>query len=316
MHLPITIKPGSSVLVAGAGGGFDGVCALPVALALRGLGMTVHLANYSFVPLKELEKTERPLPNLARVNHLSELRNPQVPFVEGQLARWLEHRGDLPGIVWCLGRAGVKPTLEAYRYLRSELTFDTLVLVDGGVDGLFLGNEYDIASPSMDAISLTAGCMLECPGFFVSTAFGTEGRDNSVRHYDVLKRMAELVARRAFHGVSALLPGHPVGDGFLDALGFIHRHLKPSQHSVIASSIRSAMQGDFGDVEVCLKAQGAPVWVSPLTLLYWFFDLERVAKAKPFYHEIADSQTVLEVAEAIQRFRDLVGAGPRQDIPI
>lgn len=276
----------------------------------------MHLANYSFTPLQklELEPAHRPLENLARVDESTTISDPNEPFVEGKLARWLAPRYGLP--VWCLGRAGVKPTLEAYRYLQQELGFETLILVDGGVDGLFLGNEHDMASPSMDTISLTAGSLLGCRGYFVTTAFGTEGRQHSVRHHDVLQRMAELVSRRSLVGVSALLPGCAAGDGFLDALSFIHRHMPARQHSVIASSIRSAMSGDFGLTEVCLKAREAPVWVSPLTLLYWFFDLDRVARAKPYYHEIQQTETILEVAEAIQRFRDLTGPGPRRDIPI
>lgn len=314
MVVPIQLSPGSTVLVAGAGGGFDCVCALPVALALKEAGYTVHLANYSFTPLEKLEQSERPLENLARVDENSRLADPDEPFVEGHLAGWLAANHSLP--VWCFGRAGVRPTLEAYRYLQHRLGFDTLIQVDGGVDGLFLGNEHDIASPSMDAISLVAGSLLGCPAYFVSTGFGSEGREKTVRHYDVLQRMSELISRKALLGVTALLPQQTVAAAFVDALTTIHRHLKPRHHSVIASSIRSAMDGEFGDTEVCLKCREAPVWVSALTLLYWFFDLDRVARAKPFYHEIQESTTVLEVAEAFQRFRDLAPPWPRRDIPI
>jgi hypothetical protein len=49
VHLPIDLSAPSSVLVAGAGGGFDIVCCLPVALALRAQGHRVHLGNYSVV---------------------------------------------------------------------------------------------------------------------------------------------------------------------------------------------------------------------------------------------------------------------------
>ena len=72
--------------------------------------------------------------------------------------------------------------------------------VDGGVDGLFLGHEFDMASPSMDVISLTAGSLLGCRGYFVTTAFGTEGREHSVRHHDVLQRMAELPVQLICYG--------------------------------------------------------------------------------------------------------------------
>ena len=131
-------------MVAGAGGGFDGVCALPVALRLHELGHTVHLANYSTTPLESLEHVERPLENLVRVDQQSRHPDSGIPFVEGRLARWLSSRKQLEWPVWCLERLGVAPTRQAYEYLREQLGFDTLILVDGGVDALFLGNEHEI----------------------------------------------------------------------------------------------------------------------------------------------------------------------------
>ena len=41
------LEPAKRVLVAGAGGGFDVLCGLPLYFALRAAGKTVHLANLS-----------------------------------------------------------------------------------------------------------------------------------------------------------------------------------------------------------------------------------------------------------------------------
>lgn len=60
----------------------------------------------------------------------------------------------------------------------------------------------------------------------------------------------------------------------------------------------------------------SPVWVSPLTLLYWFFDLTPVAEAKPYLQEVLETDTVEEVAQAIKRTRELLGVMRRADIPI
>lgn len=49
--VPYEMEEGSRVLVAGCGGGYDVVCALPIALELRRLGHTVHLASYGFTEL-------------------------------------------------------------------------------------------------------------------------------------------------------------------------------------------------------------------------------------------------------------------------
>ncbi|MGI5177437.1 hypothetical protein ACQEVZ_13995 [Dactylosporangium sp. CA-152071] len=48
-----------SVLVAGAGGGFDVYAGLPLALALRAQGKVVHLANLSFTALEDTVSMEQ-----------------------------------------------------------------------------------------------------------------------------------------------------------------------------------------------------------------------------------------------------------------
>ena len=50
LNLPILhlLEKSQSILIAGAGGGFDVFAGLPLYFALRDLGKNVHLANYSF----------------------------------------------------------------------------------------------------------------------------------------------------------------------------------------------------------------------------------------------------------------------------
>jgi len=50
LNLPILhlLHDKQSILIAGAGGGFDIFAGLPLYFALREMGKTVHLANYSF----------------------------------------------------------------------------------------------------------------------------------------------------------------------------------------------------------------------------------------------------------------------------
>ena len=42
------IEGANTILLAGCGGGYDVFCGLPLYFALREMGKTVHLANYSF----------------------------------------------------------------------------------------------------------------------------------------------------------------------------------------------------------------------------------------------------------------------------
>ena len=52
LNLPIfdQLESAKSILIAGAGGGFDVFAGLPIYFALRDMGKTVHLANFSFTP--------------------------------------------------------------------------------------------------------------------------------------------------------------------------------------------------------------------------------------------------------------------------
>jgi len=50
--------------------------------------------------------------------------------------------------------------------------------------------------------------------------------------------------------------------------------------------------------------------------IVWFFDLTALAHQKPYLAEALGSETVLEVNQAIERFRESLGILPRQDIPI
>lgn len=313
--LPFDLAPRSKVLVAGVGGGFDVVCALPVALALQDDDHEVHLASYSFTDLAQVVGAQHPTPALYRIDAACDI--PQNGyFPEKHLADWWARTFNREGVVWCFDRVGVVQLREAYAHLKSALSLDGVVLVDGGVDGLFWGNEHDTGTPSMDAISIIAAATLDCVGVYAFTAFGTEGRGHSVRHADALERMADLTAKNTLLGAACPSPSEPVGRRFLDAVTWIHDRMRLEQHSNMAASVAAALRGCYGYYDVTVKAAESKIWISPLTSLFWFFDLQAVADAKPYKREVMESATVAEVADAIEEWRNLVGVRPRGDIPI
>src|SRR6185295_7076602 len=80
-----------TVLLAGAGGGYDLFTGLPLYHWLKRAGKTVHLANLTFSELTG-DKLERPVPALARIDAESHLATSHCP--ELHLARWLADRSD------------------------------------------------------------------------------------------------------------------------------------------------------------------------------------------------------------------------------
>lgn len=316
MQLPLELEPGSSVLVTGAGGGYDVVCGLPIAIALRQLGHTVHLGSYSYSRLDEVQNCDQPVPGLFVVTPET-IPPANGYFPEGYLAQWWADEFQEDSRIWCYHDIGVKPLTILFAQLCQILHLDAIIMVDGGVDGLFEGTEFDIATPTIDIISIfSANQLSHLKRFYAFTAFGTEGRDNNVRHADALMRIAQQVALGGMLGVSALLPNTPPGRGFVQAVEYVYRKSGARWHSNMISSITAAMKGRFGYQDLTAKTADSKVWVSPLTLLYWFFNLASIAEVKPFRRKALETETVQDMADVIQSTREGSQVLPRADIPI
>ncbi|RUS66919.1 hypothetical protein CUZ56_01714 [Saezia sanguinis] len=81
-----------SILLAGAGGGFDIVSGIPIYFYLRTLGKNVVLANLSFTELSETESAE-PCPGMYHITADSKT----IPyFPEKHMLQWLQARGEYP----------------------------------------------------------------------------------------------------------------------------------------------------------------------------------------------------------------------------
>src|ERR1051325_6965281 len=125
MNIPFfnELDKAQNILIAGAGGGFDVFCGLPLYFWLKKAGKTVHLANLSFTELGYCEG-ETPIPSLLKVT--AETSGPVNYFPEVHLARWLSDRfGPTP--IYAIARSGARPVSEAYQWLVKELQPDTLV---------------------------------------------------------------------------------------------------------------------------------------------------------------------------------------------
>ena len=303
----------SRVLVAGMGGGYDVVCGLPLFLALETLGCSVHLASFSSTPLNDIGDAMQHTQTLWEVTAKS--ARPSY-FPEGWLSRWfLENRSqDVP--LWCFGASGVGPYYDSYSYLVKHLGIDTVILVDGGVDSLLRGDEYSLASPLEDALSLATVSRLDVPQkLLVTTAFSAERLDN-ISHAQVLARISDLTRAEAFYGVSALLPSSEEGRAFTNAGEYILSHQAGMHQSVVLSSMLSALRGEFGEQVVNAYTQNTPPWISPLMTLYWFFDLAEVARQNLYLSRLQTTQTFSDAAECLHTFMKTRPKRGWESIPI
>src|SRR3954451_9483828 len=114
------LESAQTVLLAGAGGGYDVFSGLPLFFGLRAAGKTVHLANLSFTNLEQASG-RRLAPALLEVTADSE--GSKYYFPEGYLSQWFRAQGEeVP--VYCFERTGVRRLREGYEVLVERLRPD------------------------------------------------------------------------------------------------------------------------------------------------------------------------------------------------
>lgn len=278
------LEQGESILLVGAGGGFDVFTALPLYQHLRSLGKRVHLGSLSF---SELRKTNGFNRNQNIVAVTEDSGGDDSYFPERYLCEWFARQGERL-VVHCFQPAGVQPVLNVYKELVRTLELDTIVLVDGGTDSLMRGDEPGLGTPAEDMTSIVAAHLLELPNkMLVVLGFGVDAA-HGVCHAFVLEAMADLTAKGGYLGGFSLLPGMPALQMLEDAVSYVHARM-PERKSIVMGSVLAAARGRFGHVEGILpKDVDDKLFINPLMSMYFGFDLDAVAQ-RCLYREYMES---------------------------
>ncbi|MFF2551098.1 DUF1152 domain-containing protein [Nocardia sp. NPDC058058] len=290
------LRDASSVLIAGAGGGFDIYGGLPLAVALTGLGKRVHLANLSFSDLRQTPLEDWLLPGVAAIT-------PETPgnddyFPERTLARWLASTGREP-LVYAFPKSGVRPLRAAYAELIAHLGVDALVLVDGGTDILLRGDEAGLGTPQEDMTSLAAVASFDnLTRLVVSVGFGIDAY-HGVCHAHVLENLAALQRQNAFLGALSIPPDSPEGAAYFAAVVHALRET-PLRPTVVHSQIASALRGEFGDVHATDRTAGSELFVNPLMAMYLTVDLPALADTVEYLPLLEPTEHAYQVAMLIE----------------
>lgn len=301
LTLPIfrELQPARRILIAGAGGGFDIFCGLPLYFGLRAAGKEVFLANLSFSVLT---------PGCGRwltpavVEVTPDSRGIDAYFPERYLSRWFEEQGEhVP--IYAFPKTGVAPLMEAYETLADELEIDTLILVDGGTDSLMRGDEPELGTPVEDVTSLAAAHGLEIPRKFLAClGFGID-TFHGVCHTYFLEAVAELTRKGAFLGSWSLTAEMPEVQRYSEATAAVFRQM-PHHPSIVSASILSAIAGQFDDYHATHRTEGSQLFINPLMTFYWAFQLEAVMKRLLYAEALYETTTLSEVMNVIRRFRE------------
>ena len=317
LNLPILdqLKDSQNILIAGAGGGFDVFCGLPIYFTLSNMGKTVYLANYSHTELDKIHpvaKSEILIENQLAGTAGSVHGTPPY-YPEGFLAQWFKETSGNDETIWMFARTGVSPLRESYQRLVEHLEIDTLILVDGGVDALMRGDEDEPGTLIEDSISLAAISNLDvstkimcCLGF---------GAELDLAHYNALENMADLAKNGGFLGSCSLTKKMEVYQLYEAACRYVWEQPAHAR-SHINMRVISAVNGEFGDFHLYDDYWPKAVFVSPLMGLYWFFDAASVIDQNMLVKRIQETETVDDVLEIhTLLYRRLSHSRPRQTIP-
>lgn len=318
LNLPILhlLQDKQNILIAGGGGGFDIFAGLPLYFALRELGKTVHLANYTFMNWGMAEIVSSPIIEIKDMlmGAHGKMRIPIQYFPEGHLADWFAQRGE-DVTVWMFERNGAVPLARAYQHLIDKFNIDAIILVDGGVDSLMRGDEQAPGTLIEDSISLAASQYLDVPvKIQACLGFGTE-IEEGVCHHHALENMAALVKMGAFHGACALTPQMPAFQLYESACRHAWEQTPDAHKSHISTRIIPAVRGEFGNYHMYPKDAHTSIFISPLMSLYWFFDAVQVAATSllvPALHETTSADQARNIGMRFYSDRKL---RPIQRIP-
>jgi hypothetical protein len=306
------LRGARSVLIAGAGGGFDVFAALPLAVALDGLGKHVHLASLSFANLDGLDLADWIEPDVVAVRPHAALPALGDYFPELRLASWIDHTRGLDGlgvepVVYAFPRVGVQRLRTAYRSLIGHLGgIDAIVLVDGGTDILMFGDESGLGTPEEDITSLaavhglssseTGERVVACLGFGIDAYHG-------VNHALVLENLAWLDRDDAYLGAFSIPRSSREGAAYLDAVGYAQA-ATPQRPSIVHGQVTAALRGEFGDVRFTSRTAGSELFVNPLMTQYFAVDLDGLARRNLYLDRIEHTVLMRQVSAAIEVFRE------------
>jgi hypothetical protein len=307
------LEQAQTILIAGAGGGFDIFSGLPLYFGLRQAGKQVHLANLSFSNLAAATG-QRLAPAVLEVTADSRGMTQGHYFPEYYLCQWFRDMGDdVP--VYAFDRTGCVPLLEAYRAVVKHLNVDTVILVDGGTDSLMRGDEEGLGTPEEDMASIAAVDQLEVARkYLVCLGFGVDAF-HGVCHVHALEAVAELTRQGGFLGTFSLLREMAEVQLYESATRTVCAKMS-NWPSIVSTSILSALEGHYGDHHSMSRTQGSTLWINPLMAVYWCFRLEAVAARVMYLDEVKRSRNQWELIQAIETFRDRLRAlRERSSIP-
>lgn len=302
------------ILLAGAGGGFDIYCGLPLYFALKAMGKEVHLANLSFTYLPTTN-SEQVFEQCYRVQAGDKSNHQFNYFPEKYLADWFATELQEKISIYAFELSGVQSIRKIYDWIVEKHNIDTIVLIDGGTDSLMFGDEEELGTPLEDSCSLlavhktkVAQKLLVCLGFGVD-------RFHGVSHFRFLENTSKILQTGGFLGSFHLLPSMPEVQKYISAVEYANQRME--RQSIVSNSIVSAIEGKFGDFHRTLRTSGSELWINTLMSIYWCYEVQSIVHQLKYASYIAHSQTRGQLNQGLYDYRQqLTSVREMRTIPV
>ena len=295
------LEDSKTILLAGAGGGFDIYSGIPLYFNLIKQGKKVILANLSFTWLSHVT-SEQVFPYCYKIKSGDSDFSRRNYFPEKYLKLWLGMQGELAHI-YAFDRIGVNPLKDAYKYLIKEHDIDTIVLVDGGTDSLMFGDEEGLGTPQEDICSMAAvyrsGIKKQ---FLVSVGFGID-HYHGVSHFRFLENVAKIAKEGGYLGTFQITKEMQEAQLYIDAVKFANKQMK-GMESIVSNSIVTALEGEYGNHHSTHRTKGSELWINPLMTIFWSFDNRKVVEQIKYYDYIKDIYTMGEFNGQLMKYRN------------
>ena len=295
------LKESKSILLAGAGGGFDIFSGIPLYFNLKKQGKKVILANYSFTWLSETT-SEKVFPYCYKIRSGDSDLSGRNYFPERYLKLWLGLQGENPEI-YAFEKTGVNPLKDAYKYLIKKHKIDTVLLVDGGTDSLMFGDEDGLGTPQEDICSMAAvyksGIKKQ---FLLSVGFGID-HFHGVSHFRFLENVAQIAKDGGYLGMFQIIREMEESKKYIEAIKFVNEKMI-GKESIVSNSIISALEGEYGNHHRINRTEGSELWINPLMTIYWCFDLRRVIQKIKYFDKIRNVNTISGFNGALFKYRE------------
>ncbi|MEM6966950.1 MAG: DUF1152 domain-containing protein, partial [Bacteroidota bacterium] len=274
------LEDSQNILLAGAGGGFDIYCGIPLYFYLKKQGKQVTLGNFSFTWLGETS-AELVTPHCYKIEGHNRDLSGRNYFPEKYLKLWLAIQNEYPN-VYAFERTGVNPLKKAYKHLIDKHKIDTVILIDGGTDSLMFGDEEGLGTPQEDICSMAAvyrtGIQKQ---FLVSVGFGID-HYHGVSHFLFLENLSTLIKEGGYLGLFQYSKEMEEVQKYMEAVKFANDRMR-GMESIVSNSIVSALEGEYGNIHKTQRTRNSELWINPLMSICWCFDLKKIIQKNKYF---------------------------------